>query len=81
MNFKKIIAALSAFLILAFSACGPDIQTETAPETIPQYTLPPVIKEAVPTTGGEIVFPAPQLNPVALNPLKTKNVELYICSR
>ena len=77
MNFKKIIAALSAFLILAFSACGPDIQTETAPETIPQYTLPPVIKEAVPTTGGEIVFPAPQLNPVALNPLKTKNVELY----
>ncbi len=77
MNFKKIFAALLAILILVFSACGPDKQTETAAETIPQYTLPPVIKEAVPTTGGEIVFPAPRLDPVAVNPLKTKNVELY----
>lgn len=77
MNSKKILVILSAILMLFFSACGSDTQTETAAETIPQYTLPPVIKEAVPTTGGEIVFPAPRLDPVAVNPLKTKNVELY----
>lgn len=77
MNSKKILVMLSAIFMLFFSACGPDTQTKTAAETIPQYTLPPVIKETVPTTGGEIVFPAPKLDPVALNPLKTKNVELY----
>lgn len=77
MNFKKILITLSAILMLVVSACGPDTETDTALETIPQLTLPPVIKEAVPTTGGEIVFPAPRQNPVALNPLKTKNVELY----
>ncbi len=77
MNFKKILIILPVIFMLVLGACGPDTQTDTAPETIPQLTLPPVIKEAVPTTGGEIVFPAPQQNPTALNPLKTKNVELY----
>jgi len=77
MSFKKLFVTLSAILIFVLSACGPEPETDTAPESIPQITLPPVIKEAVPKAGGEIVFPAPEQNPAALNPLKTKNVELF----
>ncbi len=77
MNSKKIFVVAAMLLSLVFSACGQNADTETPQETIPQYTLPPVIKEAVPAVGGEIVFPAPQQHPAALNPLKTKNVELY----
>ena len=77
MNFKKIFAFGAAILTLFFSGCGQGADTSAPQETIPQYTLPPVIKEAQPTVGGEIVFPAPRQNPKALNPLKTKNVELY----
>lgn len=77
MSFKKIIVTIAALSTLFLGACGADIQTDMPQETIPQYTLPPVIKEAVPTIGGEMIFPAPKQNPTALNPLKTKNVELY----
>ncbi len=77
MNFKRVIAFSAVLVTLVFSACGQDLNTNQPQETIPQYTLPPVIKEAQPTVGGEIVFPAPKQNPEALNPLKTKNVELY----
>ncbi len=77
MNFKKITVMTAMLLSLIFSACGQSADIDTPQETIPQYTLPPVIKEAEPAVGGEIVFPAPQQQPAALNPLKTKNVELY----
>ena len=68
---------MSAILMLIFGSCGPDAQTDAAQETIPKYTLPPVIRESVPAVGGEIVFPAPKQNTASLNPLKAKNVELY----
>lgn len=76
MNFKKIVLFATALTMLLLSACGANPDISAPQETIPQYTLPPVIKEAQPTAGGEIVFPAPQ-KPATLNPLKTKNVELY----
>ncbi len=77
MNFKSIVLLTIAFAVLVLSACGSRNETQQAQETIPQYTLPPVIKEAVPAVGGEIVFPAPKQKPSKLNPLKAKNVELY----
>lgn len=77
MNSKRLFVIAAMLLALVFSACGQNADIETPQETIPQYTLPPVIKEAEPAVGGEIVFPAPKQQPAALNPLKTKNVELY----
>lgn len=77
MSFKKTLLGAVTVTALLLSACGQSVQPSRQPEEIPQYTLPPVIKEAEPAVGGEIVFPAPKQDPVALNPLKTKNVELY----
>ncbi len=76
MFFKKLSLLTAALLLAAFGGCGADTQADSAQETIPQYTLPPIIKEAVPAAGGELIFPVPSA-PSSMNPLKAKNVELY----
>ncbi|MFA5675796.1 MAG: ABC transporter substrate-binding protein [Christensenellales bacterium] len=74
--FKKTICFVTALFIAALSGCADVADTENPDDTIPVYTLPPIVKEDVPAAGGELTFPIPQ-NPASLNPLKTKNVGLY----
>lgn len=81
MIFKKRLIIKTIYLVIALfvavsGGCADSTDTENQEDTIPVYTLPPVIKEDVPTEGGELTFPIPQ-NPASLNPLKTKNVGLY----
>lgn len=76
MIFKKTMCLMIACVLILFCACGNQGINDMSQETIPQYTLPPVEVEPVPTQGGELVFPIPE-NPATLNPLKIKNVELY----
>ena len=77
MIFKRIALVLVACTLLIACACAPDVQIdeETAVEEIPQFTLPPVVKDPVPKIGGELFFPMPK-NPATLNPLLVHNVEL-----
>jgi ABC-type transport system substrate-binding protein len=70
-----LLLALCCTLFLV-SACGAVPVTEQQDTNIVQYTLPPVIESPVPAQGGELKFPIPS-NPVTLNPLKVKNIELY----
>ena len=77
MISKRIAIIIVSLSLLALCACGQNvlIEEDTAVEDIPQYTLPPVIKDPVPKIGGELVFPMPK-NPATINPLKVHNVEL-----
>ncbi|MBT7122452.1 MAG: hypothetical protein HN948_05515, partial [Clostridia bacterium] len=77
MIYKKIAIIIVSISLLLTCACAGDvlIEEDTAVEEIPQYTLPPVIKDPVPKIGGELVFPMPK-NPATINPLKVHNVEL-----
>lgn len=77
MNSKRIFLALLACLMLVLGACsGSEDGAAVTPAPLPQYTLPPIEKEAVPIVGGELTFPIPE-NPGTINPLKIQNVELY----
>ncbi len=78
--FKRIFVGVLSLSILLFSSgCGSnDGEAVSATQTpIPKYTLPPVIEEPVPTSGGEITFAIPNKEGTSYNPLKVKNVELY----
>lgn len=77
MIFKKITILIVSLSLLLAGACGQSVQIKevTAIEEIPQYTLPPVVKEPLPAVGGELVFPMPK-NAETINPLKVHNVEL-----
>ncbi len=75
-SFKKVICIIIALFTTVSCGCSSGADVENAQDTIPIYTLPPIIKEDVPAEGGELIFPIPQ-NPASLNPLKTKNVGLY----
>ncbi len=76
MIFKRPVVAALAFALILLAGCSEPQQADNAKDIIPQYTLPPVIKEAVPAVGGALTFPVPK-NPASLNPLKAKNVGLY----
>ncbi len=76
MIFKKTACWVLAFLVVLMVGCNEAAENTSKDDTIPIYTLPPVIKEDVPAQGGELTFAVPQ-NPASLNPLKTKNVGLY----
>lgn len=79
MYFKRVSLCLLALCVpLGLLGCGADGDTVAATQTpIPQYTLPPIVQESVPTAGGEITFAIPNKEGTSYNPLKAKNVELY----
>ncbi len=79
MIFKRMLVGFLTILLSAAAlGCSPPEEeiAVTAQIEIPQYTLPPIIKEPVPSAGGEFSFPIP-VNPATYNPLKVKNVELF----
>jgi ABC-type transport system substrate-binding protein len=78
--FKRLLLFIWVVCLAVVSlGCGSDGRDETsAGQTpIPQYTLPPVVKESVPTSGGELTFAVPNNEGTSYNPLKAKNVDLY----
>ena len=76
MIFKRLVLLIAALAVAVLSGCGNGSQAgESQDDAIPQYTLPPIAKEAKPASGGELSFPVPQK--FLLNPLKTKNFEVY----
>ena len=75
--FKIFMLFLTAIVFFVMNSCGAEeSNASSSQQTIPQFTLPPVEEEPIPTAGGDLVFAIPQ-NPATLNPLKIKNVELY----
>ncbi len=78
--FKHVLLGVLALsIMLASFGCGSgEGEAVSATQTpIPQYTLPPVVQESVPASGGEITFAIPNKEGTSYNPLKAKNVELY----
>ncbi len=75
INYKLICLLLCAALTASLGACGSKMAGATISE-IPQYTLPPVVGEIKPASGGDLTFPIPK-SPESLNALKIDNVELH----